>query len=278
MRPIADFEKLLAERSGLIRTRDARQWGFTTHGIRRAVEEGIVERVRTQRLAAPGCDPVLRMAAQAGGRVTCLTAAARFGLWTPAHDETHIVVPASTSRLDGRGLRVHWARGPVPVPAGDLTDGIINVLFHVARCVPRRDALAVWESALRTRKADAAVLARIEWRSQAARELAAAASVLSDSGIETGFLVLMRTLRVSVRQQVRLAGHHVDALIGERLVVQLDGLAHHQAADRRRDIRHDAELVLRGYTVLRFDYYQVLFEPDEVMAAVATAMAQGLHR
>lgn len=56
------------------------------------------------------------------------------------------------------------------------------------------------------------------------------------------------------------------------------GFAHHRAADRRRDLRHDAELALRGYTVLRFDYFQVLFAADDVIAAVSTAIAQGLHR
>ena len=60
-------------------------------------------------------------------------------------------------------------------------------------------------------------------------------------------------------------------------MVQLDGFAHHRGADRRRDLRADARLVLRGYTVLRFDFVQVLFHPDEVVATIALAMAQGLH-
>ena len=173
---------------------------------------------------------------------------------------------------------MHWAKAPAPTAKGALCDGIVNILFHVARCVPPKDALAVWESALRQRRTDAATLARVEWRSESARRLSASASVLSDSGVETRFLLLMRSIGVAVRQQVRLLGHPVDGLIGELLVVQLDGFAHHQAADRRRDLRHDAELVLRGYTVLRFDYYQVLFAPHEVLQAISTAIAQGLHR
>lgn len=194
------------------------------------------------------------------------------------HDEVHIAVPPTAARVDAAGLRVHWSRGPMAVAQGAHSDDVVNVLFHAARCVPLPDALAVWESALRTRLVDAEVLQRIEWRSEAPRRLAAEASVLSDSGIETRFLVLMRSIGVAVRQQVALVGHPVDGLIGRRLVVQLDGFAHHQAADRRRDLRHDAELAVRGFTVLRFDYYQVLFRPEEVIRAVATAIAQGLHR
>lgn len=39
----------------------------------------------------------------------------------------------------------------------------------------------------------------------------------------------------------------------------------------------DARLVLLGYTVLRFDYQQVMFEWERVEALLITAMAQRLH-
>ena len=111
-----------------------------------------------------------------------------------------------------------------------------------------------------------------------ARRLAEVASLLSDSGIETHFLHLMHGIGVTVAQQVWVDGHPLDGLIGDRLAIQLDGFAHHQASDRRRDLRADARLALRGFTVLRFDYHQVLFEPDYVTATVTDAVAQGLHR
>ena len=116
------------------------------------------------------------------------------------------------------------------------------------------------------------------WRSRAARELASIASALSDSGLETHFVALTRAIGVRVRQQVWIDGHPVDALIGERLIIQLDGFAHHQASDRRRDITADTRLVLLGFTVLRFDYQQVLFQPEHVQQTVLAAIAQGLHR
>ncbi|HKT56027.1 MAG TPA: DUF559 domain-containing protein, partial [Microbacterium sp.] len=81
-----------------------------------------------------------------------------------------------------------------------------------------------------------------------------------------------------IRQQVRIDGRPVDALIGDALIAQLDGFAFHQAADRRRDIRADARLVLRGYTVLRFDYQQVFFDPGYVVETIQLAIAQQLHR
>ena len=76
-----------------------------------------------------------------------------------------------------------------------------------------------------------------------------------------------------------LAGHPVDGLIGEFLVVQVDGFAHHRSAEaRRRDIAHDAKLTLLGYTVLRFDFEQVFFGWEEVLETIRIAMAQGMHR
>ena len=63
------------------------------------------------------------------------------------------------------------------------------------------------------------------------------------------------------------------------LIVQVDGFRYHrEARERRRDIAHDARLVLLGYTVLRFDYAQVLFGWAEVEHAILLAVAQGLHR
>jgi very-short-patch-repair endonuclease len=122
-------------------------------------------------------------------------------------------------------------------------------------------------------------LQRVDWRSTRAAELAAVASSLSDSGLETTFLDGLRPFGLRIRQQVRLEGHPVDLLVGDRLVIQIDGFAFHSGpGDRRRDIAHDAALVLHGYTVLRFDYFQILFDWDAVLASVLDAVSQGLHR
>ena len=105
------------------------------------------------------------------------------------------------------------------------------------------------------------------------------ASVLSDSGVESHFTDLMRSVGVQVRQQVWIDGHPLDGLIGRALAIQLDGFAHHSSAkDRRRDLRADARLTLLGYTVIRFDYQQVLFDRSHVIDTVLTAIAQGLDR
>lgn len=207
-----------------------------------------------------------------------MSAASALGLWTPDHGLVHVAVARTASRLPSIGLRLHTARGPAPVGPFAINDPVVNVLFHTARCLDEPDALAVWESAIRKRLADAEMLVAVQWRSSRASKLAGVASHLSDSGVETRFIDAMRTAGVDVQQQVWIDGHPVDGLIGRFLVVQLDGFAHHSSPrDRRRDLEADARLQLLGFTVLRFDYFQMLFRPQAVVDSVVMAMAQGLH-
>lgn len=269
----------MRSRNGVAHSTTIRDAGFTEATVRRAVASGRLVRIRRSWLVDASCSHARRQAAAGGGRITCVTAAAELGLWTPSADAVHIAVPPTASRIRVEDVTTHWARGPVPVPSRSAEEPLLNVLFHVARCLAPPDALAVWESALHLQRITDVELARVQWRSTRADRLASVASSLSDSGLETRFVWLMRQIGIAVRQQVWIDGHPLDALIGDLLAVQIDGFAHHSAArDRRRDIRADARLALRGYTTLRFDFHQLFFSPQEVQATVLAAIAQGLHR
>jgi very-short-patch-repair endonuclease len=269
----------LGQRDGVAHTATARAAGYSGRAIADAVDRQSVLRVRRSWLVAPGADPRLAAAASAGGRVTCVSATARAGLWEPPSDGlVHVAVKPTASRVGAEGLVVHWGTGPSPVPPHAVEDPLLDALFHVARCQPRRLAFAVWESAVHRDRIDLDELRAVQWHSTAAREIAERMSTLSESGIETIFVHGARSLGLPVRQQVWIDGHPLDAVIGDRLLVQIDGFAHHSTArDRRRDIRADARLVLRGYTVLRFDWYQIMFEWPEVERTLLLAVAQGLH-
>lgn len=277
-----DLLAWLRVRNGISHTSDIRAAGFTVHDVAGAVAAGALQRVRRSWIAVPECDARRIAAATVGGRVTCVSAAALRGFWLPAsavHDKTHVSVPGTASRIDAAMVRVHWGTGPAPTGRSEHEDPILNVLFHVAHCLPERDALAVWESAVRQKAVPADVLGLVAWRSSRAAALAAVVSTLSDSGLETRFVDGLRRAGISVRQQVWIDGHPVDGLIGRSLVTQIDGFAHHsRAADRRRDLEADARLVMRGYVVLRFDYHQVLFQWDRVLETIRTAIAQGCGR
>lgn len=189
-------------------------------------------------------------------------------------DRAHISLPQS---YGGRApdARVHRSRPLVPAaPAG--LESVFDMLAHVAVCLPRLDALVVWESAIQRGMATVPALRRVAWRGPAPRKLAAVASGRSESLLETVALHRLAEAGIFARQQERLLGHRVDLLIAGTIVVQLDGYAYHSSpADHRRDIEHDARLQSEGFTVLRFDYHQVLGEWDRVLAAIHLALAQG---
>ncbi|MDL5350447.1 endonuclease domain-containing protein [Microbacterium sp. zg-YB36] len=267
----------LTRRGGVAHTAEARAQGFSARTMADAVASG-VRRVRRSWLVMPHVEDVIVRAVEAGGRVTCLTQARRLGLWVPEHDGIHVAVAPTASRL-GDGVHAHWGAAPTPVSRYAVVDGIVNTLQQVARCVAEADALTVWESAVRKKLIDPATLAAVQWRGTRASAVNELASLLSDSGLETVFLAGLRAFDLPIRQQVRIDGHAVDFLIGDRLVIQLDGWEFHSApADRRRDLRADARLVLRGYTVLRFDWMQVLRQWAFVEETVLLAVAQGKHR
>jgi len=136
----------------------------------------------------------------------------------------------------------------------------------------------VWESASKIEHLEPAALRLVKWRTVRARDIAEAVGGLSDSGLETILVTRLRAAGLVVRQQVVIAGRPVDGLVGERLVVQADGWEFHSsAAQRRKDIAHDAELRLRGFTVLRFSYDQIVHDWPAVERTVLRAVAAGFH-
>jgi very-short-patch-repair endonuclease len=70
----------------------------------------------------------------------------------------------------------------------------------------------------------------------------------------------------------------VDFVIGERLVIEVDGAEYHTDPVRfEADRRRDALLSARGYRVLRFSYRLVIDDWPTVETAVLAAVARGDH-
>ena len=191
----------------------------------------------------------------------------------------HLLPGSGATRLADEWNGVtHWTKPLVPT-ARSLVATVEDALLHIAACLDRDTALVLWESAARTERIAPQTLRAIAWTSRAARELAQAVTGLSDSGLETLLVVPLRRWGVTVRQQVKLAGRLVDAVVGDRLVVQVDGYEFHaSSAQRTKDIAHDAELRLRGFTVLRFSYSQIVHDWPYVGRTIRSALSAGLHR
>lgn len=283
-----NLEQFVRDRGGIVRASSLRRAGWSNRALTQAVADAVLVRPRRGWLAVPDVDKSLLSAASAGVALTCITQAKRLGLWVLAEDKPHVAAHPHSGgvrilhdepRTDGKSRPraiVHWAKPVVPRPPDALVDPIENVLILVSTCQPFESALAVWESALRHDLVDALALARLPLPAKA-REILAMASSYSDSGLESFVVPRLRWLGLRILRQTWIAGHRVDFLIGERLVLQVDG-GTHVGAQRSEDIAHDAALLLLGYHVIRVGYTHVIDDWPQVQDLIMRAVAQGLHR
>lgn len=274
-----NFLTWLQQQGGIAHRKQARDAGFDARRIRPAVAAQQVTTIGRNWIASGEAGADLIAAARVNGRAACVTAAALRGWWLPDSipQGRHLHVSPHSSPVETSD-HLHRNRPLVAVPRGALIESVEDSLQHIATCCSPESALIIWESACRTEKLSAASLRLVVWASPAARRLADEVTGLSDSGLETILMRGLAPLNCWIRPQVFIAGHRVDALLGEWLVIQVDGHEFHSSpATRTRDVRHDAELALRGYTVLRFTYSQVVHDWPTVYRTVTQAIAQRRH-
>ncbi|RXZ50655.1 DUF559 domain-containing protein [Agromyces fucosus] len=269
-----DLEHAMRRAGGVARATSLQAVGYSRHHLRTAVDQGIVIRVRRNWLALPDADRDLRAAATAGVVLSCITQARRLGLWVLAHPRLHVAAAPHAAVPEHHGT-VHWARPVLPRHPDSLVDPIENVLALVAACQPFEAALTVWESALRKGLVDLEGLSRLALRGRA-RDLLVAANPFADSGLESIVLPRLRWLGIRIVPQAWIEGHRVDFLLGDRLVLQIDG-GHHIGEQRVADNAHDAALLLSGYRVIRVGYRQVVDDWPGVQHVIVRAVGQGLH-
>ncbi|MEI3865938.1 DUF559 domain-containing protein [Microbacterium sp. CCNWLW134] len=267
------------ERGGIAHRDAASDAGFALTVQREAVRMGIVGKVRRHWLMTPSCAGDLLTAARSSGVLTCVSAARRYGWWLPPDVDQRVHIQLKPhGRPPCEDAVAHWS-APLAPARGKLLASVEDTLRDVASCLGHASALVVWESAIRTENLAIDALRLIPWRRIEAARLADEVRGLSDSGLETFFAVRLTAWGVPFVQQAVVAGHRVDLLVGRRLVIQIDGFSYHStAAQRGRDVALDAELVMRGYTVLRFTYAQVIHDWASVERALSRAIAAGLHR
>jgi len=266
---------IVAQCGGIAPVRAVLDAGVSAGAVKRAKRHGRLIRPRNGWVAVPGVDPALRAAAELGVVLTCVTRAERAGLWTFGAAEYHVAADPRHALPRRTTAHVHWARPVVARRPGVLEDGIENTLVLVAECRPFEEALVVWESALHAGLVSLAVMRRLRLTERVRRVLEATAP-FADSGVETVVVPRLRWMGLPLRRQIVIAGRPVDLLIGDRLVLQIDG-GHHIGPQRDADNAHDATLRLMGYHVIRVSYRQVFDDWPAVQERIMLAVAQGLH-
>lgn len=163
---------------------------------------------------------------------------------------------------------VHWRPGSSD---NRVVSGLVDALADYSRCGAPLHALASVDSALRLRP-------HLRSELRAAGLLRDGVDGRCESGTE--FMAWHRMLRsLGARRQVGIpAVGRVDFMLGERLIVEIDGREFHDTASTfESDRRRDAMLSALGYRVLRFSYTQVVERWAEVETAIRAALARGDH-
>jgi len=266
--------------------------GYSGRDLTRAVANGQLLRVRNGHYALPDTPPRVLQAVRIGGVVGCVTAAALHGLWVEHGPFTHVSMRREASRprspgdrhrrlttANRDGCRLHWSPLLYPNDASSASIGVLDALGQIARCRPLLIAVATLDSALNQRKVTIEQLRGLFALLPARCErMLALADGRSMSGLETAVRLMTLERGWGTEPQVTFAGiGTVDLVIGGCVVVETDGRDWHIGADAEaRDYARDAALAALGYTVLRFSYAQVMFQPDVVARAIE--MALRMHR
>ena len=258
------LHQLLIDHHGVISTGHLTRAGLTKHAIAQAVSKGILLRMRKGMYCAID-RPLsqLSIARMAGSNLTCISALEHYGLWIPKRAEgAHFRMSrkrmadwaASTVRKQFAPLSVAHVAHAAPPPSGAIDSAAVAILTS-AQCLERDDLVATIESTMRRGMTYEQALAIGPHGNARLREALRLVDpeLKSESGLETLVRLRLAARRLAVRQQAWVCGWPVDFLIGDRLIIEVDGFAYHSSpADYERDRRKDRTLHANGYIVLRF--------------------------
>ncbi|HEY4226620.1 MAG TPA: hypothetical protein VGM70_12500 [Pseudolysinimonas sp.] len=272
----------VAERSQLI----AR--GVRPREISAAIRRGAIVRVRRGWFATATASDEQMAAVRIGGRLGGMTACATFGLWVPESAAIHISLSRNSSRLraspvSGRPIILDWASDRPQIhparPAWRVDVG--TAIAQSIRVLAPDEAVAMLDSALHHRLISGAMVGKILQKApQRVRAIGPMIDSRAESGIESLVRVRLQQRGITSLPQIEIPGvGRVDLLIGDRLVLEVDGRGFHSSTD---DFAHDRERDLTsaalGFRVIRLSYRQVITDWPSSEAAILAVIDAGEHR
>jgi very-short-patch-repair endonuclease len=280
-----------------LRRRDLLRLGHGDRAIREALRAHVIFRVRHGWYATPsGKTDVAIRAIRVGGRLTGRSALASYGLRVPRPARVQVAVPRNACRLRkptdkgerlgaDDGIDIEWVD-----PARLTTDPTVwratvdDALLSVLKSDDRDIAVACCDLVMRYEKWSwarlDAVFARAPARVQGWRAL-----VVADSDAHGETFVRLWCADVGIRfvPQPRITGvGRLDGRISPHVYIEIDGAQHAEDwGDEETDVpssfepdhARDAAMTIRGDTVLRFTYRQILADWDTCLAAMERAIA-----
>lgn len=249
--------------------------------VRRAVTDGEIVRAGRGRYRTVDADRALRRAVELRGMASHVSAAQVHGWEVPfAPDLPWVTVPRNRQVRGPRRAQIVWA--DLSDESGFVTSRVRTVVDCARRC-PFPEALAIADSALRAgvdhqlvARAAAAVRGK---GSRAAQRVVAHASPMAANPFESVLrgLALEAGLAVEPQVEIDLGDRTVrpDLVDRERrLVLEADSWEFHAGKDAfQSDCRRYTDLVVAGWTVLRFTWWQVMHDPQWVLDCLRRSAA-----
>lgn len=229
-----------------------------------------------------------------GGSLSCTSVLRRQGVWVPPQVKTlHVRGNEKAHRAHPRR---YCSQFTPPGPVTVAVDDIDVALRHALRCLDAEGIVVVCDSILnRTLRFDAGLLvpdmgSRLLTPTEVESCFTGAPirvcrlldriDARAQSGTETMVRLRLRAKGVHVNVQVKIDGiGHVDLVVGNRLIIEVDGRAYHEnpysyAEDRRRDRVATKHNLLR----MRLTYEDVIYNWAEAEADIMFAVREGHHR
>lgn len=272
----------VAERSQLI-TR-----GVRPPEISAAMRLGTIVRVRRGWFATADASDEQVAAVRIGGCLGGVTACATFGLWVPESAAIHVSLPRNSSRLrssplPGRPVILDWTSDRPQIdparPAWRVEPE--TAIAQSLRVLAADEAVAMLDSALHRRLVSRQAMGTILQKApERMRGIGPMTDSRAESGIESLVRVRLQSRGITSRPQVEIPGvGRVDLLIGDRLVVEVDGRAFHSSIDDfTRDRERDLTLAALGFRIIRLSYRQVILDWQASEAAILAVIDAGEHR
>jgi very-short-patch-repair endonuclease len=291
--------RLAARQHGLVTHRQLRAIGLGGSAVTRRVKTGRLQRIH-RGVFAVGHTPQTAearwigavMATGPGAVLSHLDAAALWKIYDGAGARVHVTNATRSSRT-ARGVQIHRARSlhsddvtvrnaiPVTTVSRTLVD-LTDLLGpdRILRAIREADYLGLLDlDALNAAVQRAHGRRRLNVLKQALAHHRPGQIVRGE--LEHRFLELVRAAglpepETNVKVTARGRRYEIDCLWREhRVAVELDGrAAHARTLAFEPDRRKDAALSAVGLHPLRFTWYRVTNEPDEVIAELEATLAQ----
>lgn len=270
---------LCAELGSVARRREFAANGASARSLRLAVAAGAVIRIRPGVYASPALPWPTRTALRHGGVLGCVSVARLKGLWVlPLDDDVHVSLPPHhhARTHDGCTCVQHWNE----LEPSRTEVSLVDALLQIRGCLGEDAFFATLESALHQRVLSEQERAELRERmTESARWLVDLARADAESGLESLLRLRLHRLGLKLHTQVEIAGvGRVDFVVGDRLIVEVDGRkGHDDEPDRHKDRVRDAVAAAHGFDTIRFDYDLVMHDWATVEGAILAKVGRGLH-